>query len=62
GTTYKEDGDDLIIVGDEIKTDKTGKTTGTAKYVAEGQYKYGFKSGAGITNKVSDVNISDFYN
>ena len=59
GTTYKEDGDDLIIVGDEIKTDKNGKTTGTAKYVEDGQYKYGFKSG--ITNKVSDVDISEFY-
>ena len=41
------------------KTAKGKKQTGTAKYVEDGQYKYGFKSG--ITNKVSDVDISEFY-
>ena len=64
GTTYKEDGDELIIVdeklGKEYK-DKDGNTkVGTAEYEEENaQYKYGFKSG--ITNKVSDVDLSTFY-
>ena len=60
GTTYKEDGDELVVVGDQIKYDKNGNyVSGTAEYVADGQYKYGFKSG--ITNKVSDVDVSQFY-
>ena len=60
GATYKEDGDELVVVGDQIKYDKDGNyVSGTAEYVADGQYKYGFKSG--ITNKVSDVDISEFY-
>ena len=58
--TYKEDGDELVVVGDQIKYDKNGNyVSGTAEYVADGQYKYGFKSG--ITNKVSDVDVSQFY-
>ena len=60
GATYKEDGDELVVVGDQIKYDKDGNyVSGTAEYVADGQYKYGFKSG--ITNKVSDVDLSQFY-
>ncbi|RHT43328.1 hypothetical protein DW779_05060 [Clostridium sp. AM30-24] len=59
GTTYKEDGDELIVVDESTKTTKKDGSKGTAEYVEDGQYKYGFKSG--ITNKVSDVDISEFY-
>ena len=64
GTTYKEDGQDLIVVdevlGKEYKDSEGKKQTGTAKYVEDGQYKYGFKSG--VENKVSDVDLTKFYN
>ena len=64
GTTYKEDGQDLIVVdevlGKESKDSEGKKQTGTAKYVEDGQYKYGFKSG--VENKVSDVDLTKFYN
>ena len=63
GTTYKEDGQDLIVVdevlGKEYKDSEGKKQTGTAKYVEDGQYKYGFKSG--VENKVSDVDLTEFY-
>ena len=61
GTTYKEDGDELIVVDESVKTTKKDNTKGTAEYIEEGQYKYGFEDGKGITNKVSDVKISNFY-
>ena len=64
GTTYKEDGQDLIVVdevlGKEYKDSEGNAQTGTAKYVEDGQYKYGFKSG--VENKVSDVDLTKFYN
>ena len=64
GTTYKEDGQDLIVVdevlGKEYKDSEGKKQIGTAKYVEDGQYKYGFKSG--VENKVSDVDLTKFYN
>ena len=50
-TTYKEDGDDLIVV----KSQANG-----ASYKAAGQYKYGFTKES-LTNKVSDVKLDDFY-
>ena len=59
GTTYKEDGDELIVVDESKKTTKKDGSKGTAEYVEDGQYKYGFKFG--ITNKVSDVDLSEFY-
>ena len=61
GTTYKEDGDELIVVDESTKTLKKDKTYGTAKYVEEGQYKYGFVNGAGVESKVSDVDLTQFY-
>ena len=64
GTTYKEDGQDLIVVDEvlrkEYKDSEGNAQTGTAKYVEDGQYKYGFKSG--VENKVSDVDLTKFYN
>ncbi len=59
GTTYKEDGDELIVVDESTKTTKKDGSKGTAEYVEDGQYKYGFKFG--VTNKVSDVDLSEFY-
>ena len=60
GTTYKEDGDELIVVDESTKTTKKDGSKGTAEYVEDGQYKYGFKSG--VENKVSDVDLTKFYN
>ena len=59
GTTYKEDGENLIKVGDEIKYDKDGNyVSGTAKYETSGAYKYGFTSG--VDSLVDDVDMSKF--
>ena len=49
GTTYKEDGDTLITVGEK----------GEAEYKEDGQYKYGFKSG--VNSNVSDIDLTNFY-
>ena len=59
GTTYKEDGENLIKVGDETKYDKDGNyVSGTAKYETSGAYKYGFTSG--VESLVDDVDMSKF--
>ena len=49
-TSYKEDGDTLITV----------EAKGAAAYEEDGQYKYGFTKG--VTSKVSDVDLNEFYN
>ena len=58
GTTYKEDGDDLVTVDESTKTTKKDGTKGTATYAENGQFKYGFTDG--VTSQVNDVDFDDF--